>query len=68
MTTVAQLIEILKGCNPNAIVNVRNEHGVLTHRIEVSTYADSCYNPPKRVVRIDEKLDPILSQLLEGTK
>ena len=60
MTTVAELIDVLKQCRPEAIVKVRNEKGVLTHRIEVNACADSCYSPPRHVVEIIEELDPRL--------
>lgn len=59
MTTVAELIEVLKNCRPEAIVRVRDEYGVLTHKIEVLCYTDTCYNPPRRVVQIDKELDQV---------
>ena len=61
MTTVAELIEMLIDCHPEAIVRVRDEYGVLTHKIEVSCYMDSCYNPPQRVVQIDKEPDQVFA-------
>lgn len=57
MTTVAELIDVLKQCRPEAIVKVRDLNGLLTHKIEVSAYADSCYNPFKHVVEIGRVSD-----------